>query len=205
MHRIRATAVFFGAAVLMACTAGQAQPDASGARPDAGSSSGYIIGPGDTLEVFVWRQPELSVTVPVRPDGRISTPLVEDVVAVDKTPTQLAREIESVLAEYIRDPQVNIIVQAFVGAFGEQIRVLGQAAEPASIPYRDRMTLMDVIIEVGGLTEFAAGNRSRVVRSVNGESEEIRVKLDDLINKGRMSENMRMQPGDVVIIPEAIF
>jgi polysaccharide export outer membrane protein len=171
-----------------------------------GSVSGdYVIGPGDTLEVFVWRQPELSVTVPVRPDGRISTPLVEDVVAVGKSPTALANEIERVLGEFIRDPEVNVIVQGFVGTFGEQIRVLGQAAQPASLPYRERMTLMDVIIEVGGLTEFAAGNRSRVVRTVDGQSQEIRVRLDDLINRGVMEHNMLMRPGDVVIIPEAIF
>jgi len=174
--------------------------DASG-----GSSSEYLIGPGDTLEVFVWREPELSVSIPVRPDGKISTPLVEDLVAVGKTPTQLAREIETVLGEYIRAPQVNVIVQDFVGTFGEQIRVLGQAAEPRSIPYRERMTLLDVIIEVGGLTEFAAGNRSRVIRTVNGETREIRVRLDDLINRGRLAENMPMLPGDIVIIPEAVF
>jgi polysaccharide export outer membrane protein len=165
----------------------------------------YLIGPGDTLEIFVWRQSELSVTVPVRPDGRVSTPLVEDIMAVGSTPTQLARQIEEVLSEFIRSPQVNVIVQGFVGTFGEQIRVLGQAAQPRAIPYRDRMTLMDVMIEVGGLTQFAAGNRSRVVRSVDGRSEEIRVRLDDLINRGRIEQNMLMRPGDVVIIPEAVF
>jgi polysaccharide biosynthesis/export protein len=165
----------------------------------------YLIGPGDSLQVFVWRQPELSVTVPVRPDGRISTPLVEDLVAVGKTPTQLAREIEQVLSEFIRAPQVNVIVQQFVGTFGEQIRVLGQAAQPRAVPYRDRMTLMDVMIEVGGLTQFAAGNRSRVVRTVDGKSQEIRVRLDDLINEGKIQYNMMMRPGDVVIIPEAVF
>jgi polysaccharide export outer membrane protein len=141
----------------------------------------------------------------VRPDGRISTPLVEDMMAVGKTPTELANEIEKVLAEYIRTPEVTVSVQEFVGTFGDQIRVLGQAAEPRSIPYRDRMTLMDVIIEVGGLTEFAAGNRSRVVRTVDGQSQQIRVRLDDLINRGALDQNMLMRPGDVVIIPEAAF
>jgi polysaccharide export outer membrane protein len=165
----------------------------------------YLIGPGDTLQVFVWRQPELSITVPVRPDGKVSTPLVEDIVAVDKTPTQLAREIEAVLAEYILNPDVNVIVQGFVGTFGAQIRVLGQAAQPRAIPYRERMTLMDVLIEVGGLTEFAAGNRSRVIRSVDGESREIRVRLDDLLNRGTIDQNILMRPGDILVIPEAAF
>jgi len=165
----------------------------------------YLIGPGDTLEIFVWRQPELSATVPVRPDGKISTPLVEDLVAVGKTPTQLAREMEEVLSEYIRSPEVNVIVQSFVGTFAEQIRVLGQAAQPRAIPYRERMTLLDVIIEVGGLTNFAAGNRTRVVRTVDGSSQEIRVRLDDLIKRGEIEHNILMRPGDIVIIPEAVF
>jgi polysaccharide export outer membrane protein len=165
----------------------------------------YLIGPGDVLQVFVWREPELSVEVPVRPDGRISTPLVEDMVAVGKSPTQLARDIEGVLSEVIRSPQVNVIVQSFLGASGDQIRVLGQVTEPSSVPFRERMTLMDVMIEVGGLTDFAAGNRSRVVRNVDGRSEEIRVRLDDLLKKGRVDQNMPMRPGDVVIVPEAVF
>jgi len=171
----------------------------------ASETGEYLIGPGDTLDIFVWRQPELSVTVPVRPDGRISTPLVEDLVAVGRTPTQVAGEIERVLSEYIRAPEVNVIVQGFVGTFGEQIRVLGQATQPRSIPYRERMTLMDVIIEVGGLTPFAAGNRSRVVRTIDGRRQEIRVRLNDLINRGDLEQNMLMRPGDVVIIPEAVF
>ena len=171
----------------------------------ADGSSEYLIGPGDTLQIFVWRNPELSVTVPVRPDGRISTPLVEDISAVGKTPTQLAREMETALAEYIRTPEVNVIVQQFVGTFAEQIRVLGQATEPRAVAYRQNMTLLDVVIEVGGLTRFAAGNRSRVVRKVGNQTEEIRVKLDDLIEKGRIDENILMQPGDILIIPESRF
>jgi polysaccharide export outer membrane protein len=135
----------------------------------------------------------------------VSTPLIEDIEAVGKTPTQLATEMEQVLSEYIRSPEVNVIVQQFVGTFANQIRVLGQAAQPRAVPYRDSMTLLDVIIEVGGLTDFAAGNRARVVRTVNGESQEIRVRLGDLINRGRIKENMVMRPGDIVIIPEAVF
>lgn len=187
------------------CSGSSVQPSEVSQTVSASETGEYLIGPGDTLEIFVWRQPELSVEVPVRPDGRISTPLVEDLLAVGRTPTQLAREIEQVLAEFIRTPEVNVIVQQFVGTFGDQIRVLGQAGEPRSIAYRDRMTLMDVIIAVGGLTEFAAGNRSRVVRTVDGQTQQIRVRLDDLINRGELDQNMLMRPGDVVIIPEAVF
>ncbi len=191
----------------LAIASGSAQepPDAPAAAVPGKKANSYLIGPGDTLQVFVFGQPALSVTVPVRPDGRVSTPLIEDLEAVGKTPTQLAREMEVVLSEFIRTPQVSVIVQTFVGTFGDQIRVLGQAAQPRSLPYRERMTLLDVLIEVGGLTKFAAGNRSRVVRMVDGRSEEYRVRLDDLMNRGRIEENMPMQPGDVVIIPEAVF
>jgi polysaccharide export outer membrane protein len=169
------------------------------------ASADYLIGPGDSLQIFVFGQPELSVTVPVRPDGRVSTPLIEDLQAVGKTPTQLAREMEQILSEFIRTPKVNVIPLEFVGTFGNQIRVLGQAAQPQALPYRDKMTLLDVMTEVGGLTKFAAGNRARVVRTVNGETKEIRVRLNDLLNRGKIKENIPMQPGDVVIIPEAIF
>ena len=180
-------------------------------RPDpalsasASETGEYLIGPGDTLEVFVWGQPDLSITVPVRPDGRVSTPLSDDLVAVGKTPTQLAAEMQVILSEYLRSPEVSVIVQGFVGTFGSQIRVLGQVTEPGTVPFRERMTLLDVIMEVGGLTRFAAGNRSRLVRIVDGSSEEFRVRIDDLVNKGRIEENILMRPGDIVIIPEAIF
>jgi len=190
------------ALALSAGVSAQAPPEAP-----AGTSAArdYLIGPGDTLEVFVWGQPDLSVTVPVRPDGRVSTPLVEDLEAVGKTSTQLAREMEKVLAEFIRSPQVNVIVKEFIGTFGDQIRVLGQAVQPKSVPYRQRMTLLDVMIEVGGLTDYAAGNRAHVVRVVDGESKEFRVRLNDLMKRGKIKENMEMQPGDIVIIPEAVF
>jgi polysaccharide export outer membrane protein len=170
------------------------------------SGSDYLIGPGDTIRVFVWRNPEISATVPVRPDGKISTPLVEDMVAVGKSPSRLARDIESVLMEYIKSPKVNVIVEEFVGTFGEQIRVVGQATEPKALPYRESMTLLDVMIEVGGLTPFAAGNRARVVRkSPDGSTEEIKVRLDDLLNRGAIDQNIAVQPGDVVIVPESVF
>jgi polysaccharide export outer membrane protein len=181
-------------------------PPSQEADIEAVSTKGdYKIGPGDTLNIFVWRNEELSVTVPVRPDGKISTPLVEDMVAVGKSPSELARDMESVLQEYIRAPRVNVIVEGFVGTFGEQVRVLGQAVSPSSLPYRERMTLLDVMIEVGGLTQFAAGNRSKLVRVVNGQTEEYRVRLDDLVNKGELAENMLVLPGDVIIIPESIL
>ena len=165
----------------------------------------YRIGPGDTLEVFVWRNPEISTTVQVRPDGMISTPLVEDMIAVGKTPTQLARDMEGVLATYIRSPSVNIIVSGFQGTPGDMIRVVGQAQNPQAVIYRDGMTVLDLMIAVGGLGEFAAGNRSKIIREVNGETIEYRVRLADLLHKGKISENFDLRPGDVLIIPETYF
>jgi polysaccharide export outer membrane protein len=165
----------------------------------------YRIGPGDSLQIFVWRNPEISVTVPVRPDGRISTPLVEDMVAVGKTPTELARDYEAVLSEYVKTPTVNIIVLNFVGTFGEQIRVVGKATTPQALSYRRNMTLLDVMIEVGGLAEGAAGNRATVVRKVDGRDVEIPARINDLLNKGKISANLDMRPGDVLIIPESRF
>ena len=165
----------------------------------------YIIGPGDQLNIFVWRNPELSQSVPVRPDGKISVPLVEDLVAAGKTATQLAREVETVLSKYIRDPLVTVIVSNFEGVYETQVRVVGQATAPRALPYRDNMTLLDVIIAVGGLTEFAAGNRSKLVRRVDGETMEATVRIEDLIQDGDMTANVPVAPGDVIIIPEAWF
>jgi polysaccharide export outer membrane protein len=163
----------------------------------------YVIGPGDTVQIFVWQHPEVSVSLPVRPDGRISTPLVEDMLAVGKTPTNLARDIELALAEYIRSPKVNVIVSNFVGTFSTQVRVVGQAAAPQAIPFRQEMTLLDVMIQVGGLSPNAAGNRAKIVRRTGTKQEEIRVRLDDLLNKGKIGANVAMRPGDVLIIPES--
>jgi polysaccharide export outer membrane protein len=167
-------------------------------------SSTYIIGPGDTLQVFVWRNPELTTTVPVRPDGKITTPLVQDMVAVGKTPSQLARDMEAVLAEYIRSPQVNIIVSNPVSTFS-QVRVIGQVGQPQAVPYREGMTVLDAVLAVGGLGEFAAGNRAKIVRKEGDKEREIRVKLDDLVNKGRMNQNLPLKPGDVLVVPETRF
>lgn len=181
-------------------------PSDTAMPPMAASSvkSDYRIGPGDTLQIFVWRNPELTQTVPVRPDGKISTPLVEDMVAVGKTPSQLARDIEGVLAEYIRSPQVNVIVTNPVSAFS-QVKVIGQVVNPQSVPYREGMRVLDVILAAGGLTEFAAGNRGKIVRKVDGKDTEMKVKLDDLVNKGAMKYNLELRPGDVVVVPQSFF
>lgn len=168
-------------------------------------SDSYVIGPGDGLQVFVWGHNDLTTTVQVRPDGLISTPLVEDMRAAGKTPTELARDMEAVLAEFVRSPTVTIIVQSFVGEYARQIRVVGQAAQPQALSYRNGMTVLDVIIAVGGLSEIAAGNRARIVRRVEGKEITIKVRLNDLLNKGEMDQNVRMMPGDVLIIPESIF
>jgi polysaccharide export outer membrane protein len=171
-------------------------------KPDVGNR--YIIGPGDTLQVFVWRSPELSTSVPVRPDGKISTPLVEDMIAVGKTPSSLARDIEKVLAEFIRSPQVNIIVSNPVSTFS-QVKVIGQVTTPQSMAYREGIRVLDVVLAAGGLGEFAAGNRAKIVRTQNGKETTIRVKLDDLVNKGAMKHNLELQPGDVLVVPESMF
>jgi polysaccharide export outer membrane protein len=184
--------------------AAPATPPAENTPPESAVSPNYIIGPGDSLQVFVWRNPELSTTVPVRPDGKISTPLVEDMVAVGKTPSQLARDIEKVLGEYIRSPQVNVIVSIPVSAFS-QIQVIGQVTRPQSLAYREGMRVLDVVLAAGGLAEFAAGNRAKLVRKENGVEKEIRLKLDDLINKGDMKHNLELKPGDVLVVPQSFF
>jgi polysaccharide biosynthesis/export protein len=164
----------------------------------------YIIGPGDTLEVFVWRNPELSVTVPVRPDGKISTPLVENMVAVGKTSPQLARDMEGVLSEYVRSPKVNIIVTTAASAFS-LVKVVGQVTHPAALPYREGMTVLDAVLAVGGLTQFASGNRARIVRIEHGQETIIHVKIADLVNSGDVRENVPLKPGDVLVVPQSIF
>jgi polysaccharide export outer membrane protein len=164
----------------------------------------YMIGPGDTVQIFVWRNPELTQTVPVRPDGKITTPLVQDMIAVGKTPTQLARDIETVLGEYVRSPQVNVIVTQPTSAFS-QVKVIGQVVHPQSIAYRDGLTVLDAVLAVGGLGPFAAGNRAKVVRTENGKTQELKVKLAALVNDGDMRQNIGLKPGDVIVIPESRF
>ncbi len=168
-------------------------------------SAPYLIGAGDTLRIFVWGNPELSGEVPVRPDGRITTPLVEDLVASGKTPSKLAREMEKRLKRYMKKPVVTVTVTEFVGRYTEQIRVVGQVGTPQILPYREYMTLLDVIIAVNGMTEYAAGNRAVIVRNEGGKQRQIKVRLDDLLENGDVSANIRMQPGDVLFVPEAWF
>lgn len=164
----------------------------------------YVIGPGDQLQVYVWRNPELSTTVPVRPDGKISTPLVENMVAVGKSPSQLARDMETVLAEFVRDPKVNVIVNEAVSTFS-QVKVVGEVKTPQALPYREGLKVLDVVLASGGLTDFAAPNRSRILREVKGEQKEIRVKLGNLMNSGDLSQNFELRPGDVFIVPQSRF
>jgi polysaccharide export outer membrane protein len=167
-------------------------------------SANYLIGPGDSLHVFVFQNDELSVTVPVRPDGKISTPLVEDMVAVGKTPSQLARDIEKSLAEYVKSPKVNVVVLGAMSVFS-QIKVIGQVLHPQAVPYRDGMTVLDAVLAVGGLGQFAAGNRAHLVRTENGKQTEIKVKLEALVNSGDMKQNLALRPGDVLVVPESRF
>jgi polysaccharide export outer membrane protein len=200
----RAIVAITALAALAGCgTTGSAPVLPESALPAA--ETDYIIAPGAVLNVFVWQHPDLSTEIPVRPDGKISTPLIEDMTAAGKTPTQLARDMEEVLARYIRQPTVNVIVQTAAPSFQQQVRVVGQAANPQALPYSDGMTLLDVMIQVGGLGEFAAGNRGKLVRRTADGTVEINIRLDDLLNAGDMRQNVRIQPGDVIIIPEARF
>ena len=189
---------------LVGCSSVKSLPTASQDQ-DVASGYKYIVGPGDNVNIFVWRNPEVSMSVPVRPDGKITTPLVEDLQASGKTPSQLARDIEKVLSTYIKDPSVTVIVTGFVGPYSQQIRVVGEAADPQALAYREHMTLLDVMIAVGGLTEYAAGDRAKIVRFVNGQEQTFGVNIESLINDGDIHENVYVLPGDVLIIPEAWF
>ncbi len=180
-------------------------PSAVFVTVDEGPGPNYVIGPLDTITIFVWRNPELTTTVTVRPDGRISVPLIEDIPATGKTPSQLARDIEEALSVYIQQPIVTAIMEGFKGPFAQQVRVVGQATNPQAIPYRANMTLLDVMIEVGGLTDFAAGNSARLVRIVDGRQKEYRLRIASLIKDGDIRANVAIMPGDVIIIPESIF
>jgi polysaccharide biosynthesis/export protein len=186
----------------MAITATAQTPAAQTAQ--AAQSPDYIVGPGDEIEVFVWQNPDLSVSVPVRPDGKISTPLDEDMVAVGKTPTQLAHDIEMKLSEYVRSPHVSVIIVKPDSVFS-QVKVIGQVGHPQAIAYRQGMTVLDAVLAVGGLTEYAAGNRARIVRMVNGQETDIKLRLNALVNGGDMSQNLPLKPGDVLVVPESRF
>lgn len=180
-------------------------PSAQFVTANEGPGPQYVVGPLDAIEIFVWRNPELSRAVAVRPDGRFSMPLIDDIAATGKTPTQLARDIEEQLNQYIQSPIVTVIVSGFTGPFAQQVRVVGSAALPQSIPYQANMTLLDVMITVGGMTEFAAGNRSTLARVENSSQREYTVRLDDLLKDGDVSANVKIEPGDVIIIPESFF
>ena len=167
----------------------------------------YVIGPLDQLNIFVWRNPELSAKVQVRPDGRITTPLINDMPAVGKTPAMLADDMKLALGEYIKDPIVSVIVENFNGTFSQQVRIVGATAKPASLPYRASMTLLDAMIAVGGLSEYAAGNKARLIRydRATGKQREYQLRLSSLLKNGDSSANVKLQPGDVIIIPESMF
>lgn len=194
------------ALVLGGCSgANQNLPAANFVPEKEGPGPNYIVGPLDSLTIFVWRNPELSTSVTVRPDGRFSVPLIDDMVATGKTPTELARNIEERLAQYIQSPIVTVIVNGFVGPFSQQVRVVGEAAQPQAIPYRANMTLLDVMIAVGGLTEFASGNGATLVRTEGGKQSEYSLKISDLLKDGNPRANVNILPGDVIIIPESFF
>jgi len=201
INRVAITALAALALTMQAC--GSVYPplaDSQGA-----TEAPYLVGPGDTLNILVWRNPELSVTVPVRPDGMITTPLVEDLPASGKTTTQLAREIETGLAKYIQSPVVSVIVTSFGGPYSQQVRVIGEAAKPQALPYRVNMTLLDVMIAVGGITDFADGNKASILRTEGGKSQQFAVRLTSLVKGGDLSANVKMRPGDVLIIPQSFF
>lgn len=207
----KAALMIGGAAVLVGgCSGGGSRPELPPAQFVAtkeGPGEEYVIGPLDSLQIFVWRNPELSAKVQVRPDGRITTPLVADMPAVGKTPSMLADDMKIALTEYIKDPIVSIIVDQFQGTFSQQIRIVGATEKPASIPYRANMTLLDAMIAVGGLSQYASGNRARLVRfdRDSGKQREYAVRIGKLLKDGDTSANVRLEPGDVIIIPQSMF
>ena len=202
LTRLIRTFALAAAFALAACGSPPAPPPID---TSAQNATEYLIGAGDGLNIFVWRNPELSTNLPVRPDGKISVPLIEDVPAVGKTPTQLARDMEERLKKFVRDPIVTVMVTTFIGDYVQQVRVIGEAQTPRAVPYRANMTLLDVAISVGGLTKYAAGNRAILIRTIGGEQNTYPVYLDSLIKYGDVRYNFDMQPGDTLIIPQSIF
>jgi polysaccharide biosynthesis/export protein len=192
------------ACLALSCAGAQRNSPPRLSNNEAAVAPDYMIGPGDTVQVFVWRNPELTTTVPVRPDGKLSTPLVEDMTAVGKTPSRLARDIEQVLSTYVKSPQVNVIVTQPASVFS-QVRVIGQVKRPSAVPYRDGMTVLDAVLAVDGLGEFAAPKRARLVRTENGTQTEIKVNLQALLDHGDMSQNLPLRPGDVLVVPQTRF
>ena len=190
------------AAIMLVSLCGLAAAQPAAAPTD---TSKYLIGPGDMLQISVWHNPELSTQAPVRPDGRISTPLVTDVVAAGRTPEELGHDIEARLKKYVADPLVTVIVSAFVGPYSQQVRIVGEATTPKSLPYLSHMTVLDAMISVGGLTPYASGNRAKLVRRVGGKETETTLRLSDLLKSGDLSANTELAPGDIIIIPQSFF
>ena len=201
MRRVLAAAAVVSTAWLTGCATADLPPAPANAEVDNYS---YIIGPGDTINVVVWRNPELSTATPVRPDGKIAAPLVDELKVAGKNSIEVARDIEKVLSKYVRDPVVTVVVTGFVGPYSQQIRVVGEAAKPQFLPYKQDMTLLDVMIAVGGLTEFADGNGARIVRTAE-DRRQYRLRLKDLIKRGDISANAEVRPGDIIIIPQSLF
>lgn len=214
---LRPVVTWFLSVLALTAAAGAAQPPLAVASPEVPEASAdmppplppgsdtYLLGPGDVIKVVVWRYPELSVeSVPVLPDGRVSTPLVDAIVATSKTPVQLARDIEAALTEYVRSPQVSVLVVQPLSTFS-QIRVVGQVVRPQAVAFTDGMTAMDAVLAAGGMTTFARGNGAKIVRKVNGKDTEIRVRLRDVMEKGELKHNVLLLPGDVLVIPESFF
>jgi polysaccharide biosynthesis/export protein len=203
MQRCLGGLMALGLVLTAGCASGPTLPPAPSAAATADSYS-YLIGAGDALNIIVWRNPELSMAVPVRPDGKVAAPLVDEIVAQGKTSSQLARDIEAQLGKYVRDPVVTVLVTGFVGPYSEQIRVVGEAAKPQFLNYKKNMTLLDVMIAVGGLTDFAAGNNATIVRTSDG-GKQYAVRLRDLLKRGDVSANVEVRPGDILVIPQSLF
>lgn len=196
-----------GLAMALFALAGCAAPGTPAAPVSASAiePAAYVIGTGDTLQISVWHNPELSTSVPVRPDGRISTPLVEDETAAGKTPEQLGHDLQARLKKYVSDPIVTVIVSSFVGNYGEQIRIVGEAMAPKAIPFQAHMTVLDAMIAAGGLTPYAAGNRAKIMRHVDGKEINLNLRLSDLLKDGDLGANTDLRPGDIIIIPQSYF
>ena len=208
-HRL-ALLIGAGALASSACAASKSRetlPPANFVTENNAPTEKYVIGAMDQLNIFVWRNQELSAKVQVRPDGMITTPLITDMVAVGKTPARLAEDLKRVLSKYIDNPQVSVMVDGFQGTFGQQIRIVGATEKPASLPFRANMTLLDAMIEVGGLSQYAAGDKARLIRHdrATGEQTEYNLKISRLLKKGDTKANVSLQPGDVIIIPESMF
>ena len=193
-----------GMLAIPATATAQQAPATAPATAGTAVSPDYRIGPGDSLHIFVFENDQLSVTVPVRPDGKISVPLVEDMVAVGKTPSQLARDIEGALSKYVKTPKVNVEVLTALSVYS-QVKVIGQVKEPTALPYHEGMTVLEALLGAKGMTQFAAGDRARISRMVGGKQQDVRIKLDALVNKGDLSQNLTLQPGDVLVVPETRF